>query len=319
MSLFSTTLINVIITLLYILPGFYLAKKHIMKTEHTSALSAILVYICAPCMVVSSFTALPFSTVTLKNMGIFFLATLILQGLFTAILYLLLRRKYDDARYRIFTIGSVMGNVGFFGRPIVTALFGATHPEVACYSVVFTVSMNMIIYTVGIYCLTNDKKHISLKSSVWNPVGLGVLIGLPLFLIKDFITLPGVLATAVTQLGNAVNLVGSMSTPLIMFMLGIRLANVSLANLFRRPFIYLTCLMKLVVFPLFCYLLVLPFPFDPVLKASILVLASVPGASVVSSLAELYKSEQELAANVLLLTTLLCFITMPLVTLILPG
>lgn len=319
MSLFTTTLINVIITLLYILPGFYLAKKRILKPEHTPGLSSILVNICGLCLVVSSFISLSYSVETLKNMGIFFLATLILQGLFIAILYLLLHKKYEDAKYRIFTIGSVMGNVGFFGRPIVIALFGATNPEVACYSVVFTISMNMIVYTMGIFCLTNDKKYISIKSAVCNPVGLGVLIGLPLFLVKDFITLPTVLATAAGQLGNAVNLVASMSTPLIMFMLGVRLANVSLKKLFLRPFIYLTCLCKLIVFPLFCYLLVLPLPLDPVLKASLLVLASAPGASVVSSMAELYHSEQELAANVLLLTTLLCFITMPLMTLILPG
>ena len=46
---------NVLLTLLYIIPGFLCCKTKIAKAEHLSTLSAILVYVCSPCMVVASF------------------------------------------------------------------------------------------------------------------------------------------------------------------------------------------------------------------------------------------------------------------------
>lgn len=60
------------------------------------------------------------------------------------------------------------------------------------------------------------------------------------------------------------------------------------------------------------YFLPLPEPF----KISMLVLSGVPCASVIMGLAEIHHSETELAANCVLLSTLLCLFTIPLLTLI---
>ena len=312
-SLFTTTLINVIILLIYIVPGFCFAKKKMLRTEHLPAISAILVYLCGPCLVMSAFFNLDYNASDAISMVLFFLVTLALQALFIFILYLLLKRKYADAKYRILTIGAVLGNTGFFGLPVITALFGETYPVVACYSVVFTVSMNVLVYTVGIFCLTNDRKYMSLKPAIFNPTSVGVVVGVAVYLLAPHVTLPSALAQFAGQFSGAVSIISKMSTPLCMTILGVRLANVSFKALFTRPFIYLTCALKLIAFPLFCWLLLLPMPLNAVFKASVLVLASVPNASIMLSLAELHKAETELAANTLLMTTMLCFITMPLI------
>jgi len=310
-SLFTTTLLNVIILLAYIVPGFCLAKKNMLRQEHQTAFSTILVYLCGPCLVMSAFFNMKFNTDDAVNMLLFFVVSLALQILFISILYLLLHRKYDDARYRIMTIGAVLGNTGFFGLPVVTSLFGAQYPVVACYSVVFTTSMNVLVYTMGIFCLTNDRKYISLKPAIFNPTSVGVVVGVAAYLIAPHVTVTGVAAEAAAQFSNAVTIIARMSTPLCMIILGVRLAQTSFKSLFTRPFIYVTCALKLLVFPLFCYVLLLPLPLNTVFKASILVISSVPNASVMLGLAELHKAETELAANTLLVTTLLCFITMP--------
>jgi len=116
---------------------------------------------------------------------------------------------------------------------------------------------------------------------------------------------------------NAVNLLSSMTTPLCMIILGVRLSTVRFMSLFSKPFVYIICLGKLVVFPLFCYLTVafLPLPFS--FKASVLILSAVPCASVILNMAEIHHAETELAANCVLISTLLCFITIPLLTLVL--
>lgn len=306
---FQTALTNVIITLLYILPGYISAKCRIVKPEHLSSMSSVLVYICAPCMIVHSFLSTDFSGENTRNMALFFVVTFALQVLFMLVIYVLFRKKYDDARYRILTIASVMGNVGFFGLPIIRALM-PDNPEVTCYSSVYIISMNILVFTVGIYCLTREKKYMSLRAAVLNPSVIALLVALPLHFLSVGQYVPDVLM-------NAINLLSSMTTPLCMIILGVRLSTVKLSSLFSKPFVYIICLGKLVAFPLFCYLAVafLPLPFS--FRASVLILSSVPCASVILNMAEIHHAETELAANCVLISTLLCFITIPLMTLVL--
>ncbi len=307
--LFETAFTNVLITLLYIIPGFIAEKCKIVKAQHLSSMSAVLIYICAPCLVVNSFINTDFTGEGFWKMAAFFGVTLVLQAAFMFLLYSVLRKKYDDAKYRILTIASVLGNVGFFGLPIVKALL-PEFPEVGCYSSVYIISMNMLVFTMGIYCLTKDKKYISLKSVFINPTVIALAVALPLYFFGVGKDLP-------EPLMNSISLLSSMTTPLCMIILGIRLATVSLKKLFTRPFVYAVLACKLIVFPLFCYFAVLFLPFDFPFKASVLILSAAPCASVIYSMAEIHNAEAELSANCMLISTLVSFITIPLITLVL--
>ncbi len=305
---FSVALSNVILTLIYIIPGYLLCKSKKASAEHLSTMSAVLIYIGSPCIITSSFLNLDFNIKQFYLMGLFFVITLILQAAFILILYMLFRKKYNDAKYRIFTIASVMGNVGFFGLPIIKILL-PDNPEVMCYSSVYVISMNIIVFTVGVFCLTQKRKFISLKSAIINPAVLSLPVALPLWILGANQFLPEMII-------DSVNLISRMTAPLCMVILGIRLATVSFKKLFSRPIIYLICLTKLIIFPLFCYLAVFFLPLPYSFKASILILSGVPCASIVFNLAEMHKSETELSANCVLLSTLLCFITIPILTLL---
>lgn len=56
---------------------------------------------------------------------------------------------------------------------------------------------------------------------------------------------------------------------------------------------------------------------DEALKTTVVVLSMTPAGAIIESLAELHECEQELAANVVLLTTILSVITIPVMTYIL--
>lgn len=309
MESFQIALINVLITLFYLVPGFIVRKMGKVSPDHLPTLSAVLVYIGNPFLCVSAFMSLDFSVEMTLNMLYFFLVTLVLQSLFMLVLYAILRRKEQESKYRVLTIGSVVGNVGFFGIPILRALYPA-NPELACYSTVFTLSMNILIFTVGIFCLTGDKKYMSIKSAIFNPTVFSILIAFPVYLfgLKQYFP---------DALSNAITTVGAMTTPLCMFILGIRLASAPLKRIFSRPIVYATAALKLLVFPLFCYALVYFLPFSDIFKAGILVLSGMPCASVLLSMAEIHRSETEMAANCQLVSTLLCFLTIPILTLLL--
>ena len=306
--MFSIALSNVLVTLFYLLPGFVLRKMGKAKPEHLPTLSAILVYIGTPFLEISAFMNMEFSWTDVGNMGIFFLATFAAQCLFMLAVRLILgKRRFGIPKNRLLAIGSVMGNVGFFGLPIVCALL-PDHPEAACYSTMFSLSMNILAFTVGVYCLTGDKKYMSAKAAIFNPTVFGFVLALPFYVFGLKAHLPAVLI-------GAIELIRNLTTPLCMFILGIRLASAAFREIWNKPIVYLTAACKLLVFPLFSYFLVSLFPMPDSLRWSVLILSGTPCASILLSLSELHGSEPDMAANCILVSTLLCFLTMPVLTL----
>lgn len=306
---FDVALSNVLVTLFYILPGYIICKMKRASADHLPTLSTVLIYACGPCMTISAFLALEFSLSELAKMGLFFVVSFLLQAAFMALLFLIFCRKNNDMKYRILALGSVLGNVGFFGLPIVKALL-PENPEVMCYAAVYVISMNILVFTVGVFFLTGKKESMTLRAAICNPTMLGFSVGLVLYVLGANRVLPSLLVSSIGLLGN-------MTTPLCMIILGIRLGTVSLRKLFTRPIVYMTCLGKLLLFPLFCYAAVVLLPLDPAFKASMLILSATPCASIIFNMAEIHRSETELSANCVLVSTLICFITIPILTLIL--
>ena len=99
---FDITFSNVLLTLLYILPGYIICRMGKVSPAHQSSLSGVLVYACSPCMIVSSFLSLDYSAENVASMGLFFAVTLALQTAFMLVLYLLLRSRYADSRFCCF-------------------------------------------------------------------------------------------------------------------------------------------------------------------------------------------------------------------------
>lgn len=309
MDTFLLALSNVLITLFFLIPGYVVRKMKKADPAHLPTLSGVLVYAGTPFLLVSTFMNLEYSPDILLDMLWFFLATLALQILFMLGIYALFRKRFEDIRYRILTIGSVMGNVGFFGLPIVRAIF-PEHPEMTCFCAVYMLSMNMLVFTVGVFCLTGERKYISLRASVCNPTVIGFVIALPFFFFGLKEKLPELLTSAITTVAN-------ITTPLCMIILGIRLASAPLKKIFSDPIVYLNAAMKLLVFPIFCYFAVFFFPFSEELKSAILILSGTPCAAVILSLSEMHHSDSASAANCLLVSTILSFLTIPVLTLLL--
>lgn len=299
---------NVLLTLLYILPGFVACKTKIAKSEHLSTLSAVLIYVCSPCMIVSSFMETDRTLANTTQVLLFFMVSLLIQALITLILYVIFNKKYSDVKYRMLTASFGLGNAGFFGIPIIKVLLPG-HPEVACFACIYIVGMNMITFTVGAYCLTGDKKRMALGRAFLNPSFIGFLTALLLFAVNSQSFAP-------QKLLEAISLLGKMTTPLCMIILGVRLATVSFKKLFTRPYVYIICICKLLAFPFFSLALVYFLPVSDVFKAAMFILGGTPCASVMLNIAEMYDGETELAANCVLLSTLLCVFTIPIINVV---
>ncbi len=299
---FLLPLSTVAIMVLYAVPGYLFLRTGAIRAEHIPPFAKVLLYLCQPCLTLYSFNKADYSLELLKNMGIFFLLSTVLQLLMLGGACLVLRKKCHQIRYRIFTVATVLGNVGFLGVPLLEALLPEYSNAVAL-SAAYIVSMNLISWTLGLTVITKDKTYLSVKKILLSPPFLTLLIALPLFLTGS--KLPSILETPVSLLGK-------MTTPLCMLILGMRLATVPLQELISDWRVFFTCGAKQILFPLLSFAAVAFLPLEFYIKATLLILCCCPTASVVQSLSELYGDGQQIAANTVLVSTFLSVLTIPL-------
>lgn len=309
MQVLITTAIAVATMLAYAVPGFITVKTKLIKPESISAFSVILLYLCQPMLTISSYLS---ATYTLN----FFLQLLAAFGLAAAlqvtimlVAYFVLRHKYDeDVKYRVGTIATSFGNCGFMGVPLLLAIMP---PEVrndaVAISAMFLLGLNLLGWTVGSYLISGDKKYISVKKALFNPNTIGLFIGLPLFIFG--VKLP-------TVINDMVFLLGKMTTPLCMIILGMRLATITPRDMFCSPFQYAIIGVKQIIMPLVGMALVWFIPLDFYIRQSLFILSAAPVASLTLNFSEMIGKGQKTAANLVLLGTLLSVITLPLLSLL---
>lgn len=317
MENFYITLIAVAKMLAFAAPAFLLMKYKKFSETSIQSLVTLLLYISQPCLTVYSFQK---ATLMVQNgtvakdvmlmRGLWaFLLSLVLQSAMMAISYFVLRNKQEDAKYRIFVIAATFSNSGFFGVPILEAVLGDAHPEVVMVSALFSLVMNMMCWTVVSTVITRDTKYISLKKIFINPNTIAGIVAIVL-MCADFL-FP-------TQIEGMITMLGNFSTPLCMFILGMRLALVKGKELFGDWRQYLVVLCKNVACPAFALAALLFAPIDGYIKQALFIIVCCPAANMVLSFAEMLGKGQKTAANLVLLSTIISLVTLPLMCLLLP-
>ena len=309
MEYFLVTLTAVGTMLLYAVPGYAAVKCKAVKEENISSFAFILMYVCAPCLSVYAFDHADYSKKLFLTSLAFFGLAFVVQAVVMLGAYFVLRKKYDDVKYRVATVATISGNCSFMGIPVLEAMFPG-NTDLAMLSMMFMVGMNILGWTVSSAIITQNKKYISLKKAIINPSVLGIIVALPLFLTGT--KLPAFLQVPIETLGK-------MSTPMCMIIMGMRLATVKMKSLFGSPLQYLTCAFKQLIFPLFGLVAVWFLPFDLYVKQTMFVICCTPVASVVLNFAELLGEGQETAANLVLLSTVFSVATIPVMTILLSA
>lgn len=304
---FTITLTAVVVMLLYAVPGYLLVRTKMVQPTSISAFATVLMYVCQPCLTIYSFQKVAFSAALVKNLLVFFLIALVMQSLLLGVFYLVFRKKHGDIRYRVCTLATTLGNCTFMGVPLLEALF-PEHPETVTYSLAYFLAMSVLSWTAASYIITQDRKYISVRKLVFNPAVLSMLVAIPIFVTGFHFP---------EQFDSMITLLGRMTTPLCMLVMGMRLATVKIKPIFTSGLQYFAIFIKQIVMPLLAFLILSVLPLDPVMKQTLFILAATPVASIVLNFAEMLGKGQETAANVVLLGTLLSVITIPLMSLLL--
>ncbi len=340
---FSTTALSVLLLIAMAVPGYLLVKTKMLPEKAITYLSVLLLYVSQPFLSIRSFLEVSYTPQLAINLAVVFGVSMLAQGVIFGAVWLILRRRFDDPAQSAALIGegyiggnsytnepalvaeidrcvkgranravvlaSAFGNVGFFGVPVLQFLFPDAHDAIA-YSAVFIVSLNLMSWTVGSYVLTGDKKHVSLKRALVNPQTVTLVISLPLFFA-------GVSESDLPETVNTIiGYLADMTAPLCMIILGMRFALAPLVQLFKDYRVYIASFVKILVFPLMVYLVLMPFEMDEMLRVSLVLLSGMPAATINLNLAELYGADQTTAANSILMSTVLSIITIPVLMLL---
>lgn len=288
------------------LPGFFLTKANVLKEEHIKGFAVFLLYVCSPALSIYSFQQAECNMEILINIGILLLVTTFMQVLIMGIGFLINIKTYKiDGASRVATVAAAFGNVGFFGVPILQALL-PDHPEAMVYSAVMSVMMNLIGWTLGMFMMSGDRKHVSVKNFLINPTTLCLLIALPLFFTNTSLPKPVM---------NFVEFFSKMSTPTAMTVLGMRLAFVKFKDLMDYRQV-VAIFLKLIALPLITFGIMYALPVDETLKISTYILSCMPPAAITLNFAELSNTSPKTAANIVVVGSLLVAITLPVLLLI---
>lgn len=281
--------------------GFFLRKKGILKENANEVLTQLILNITLPALILFSLD-ISFSLTKIKDFiwlvsMSFYILTL---SSFLA-MWMRRRSKLPVKQKSVYEGLIIFGNQGFIGYAVSYILLGE---QGIVYLTMFNLCYLIFIWTYGIYLFSKNKDTINWKSIFLNPGIISTLTGLVIFLLP--ISWP-------EPVSKGLKAVGEMTVPLSMMMIGILIANVKLKEIYsimKNIYLWKSAITKLLVIPFLLFpfaALSLPFP---LLVIAVLV-SGMPSAPTISLYSQKYGADTYFASSGVLLTTLLCIITIP--------
>lgn len=216
--------------------GFVLNKTKVIDSSAEKALSKILLTAVLPFMILNS------SQHTYSNEAVNGMVTCAAFGIgyyaLTLIVMRLSLKRVDmpEEERRIMVTCTVFANTGFVGFPLMEALFGAYGLLLAA---VYNLCYNLFFYTYAVY-LFSGKPKFRIVEIFKNPVSLASILAIVLFVIPW--RMP-------SFLGDTFKLIGDMTVPLSMMIMGSMLANVKIRKLISDKKAYVVSALRLVIIP----------------------------------------------------------------------
>ena len=307
--IFFVTLITVAMLLLVAMPGYIMMKKKMISEACISGFSKVLLYVSQTCLAVYTFLEIDYSPEKLAQIGIFALMSFGILMIMLIGSYLVLRKKCEKPIYRIMTIATTFSNCGFFGIPIVEALLGEAASELIVYTTIFSLVMNIAGWTVGSAIISQNIRYMSVKKIFLNPATISVAVALVIFIFSIPIE---------PNISSMIGVTGRLATPLSMLIMGMRLGTMKIRSLFTDIRVYATIAVKMIVMPLIAFACVFFLPLPSGLKMTFYIVTACPAASVVLNFSELVGEGQKEAASIVLMSTMMSVVTMPVMMLMLP-
>lgn len=322
---FLTVFVAVLSLVVLAVPGYLLQKCKLLPEKAGEAFSTLVLYGAQPLLVFMSFQK-DYTPEIAINILIVAVVAIVVHFIMFGLVALIVRNKNNEEKKKVVRYACCFSNCGYMGLPFLQMLLKDTAygDEVIIYAAMVIAIFNMLNWTVGVFMITQDKKEMSFKKVILNPTIIAVIIGALYFFIvqKPIVSLAATgtqLSSALDKIMGSLDSFGNMVTPLAMVVIGMRLANVNLKQLFLDKWAYFVCFMKLIIMSLVTMIVVSFLPISPVVKYAAFFLFSMPSATSTTLFAVKYNSDGDSASVFTLLTTVTSIVTIPLMFLLFSG
>ncbi len=326
----TVVLQQMVIIFLLIGIGMILFRRKMLSEEGSKQISGLIINVTNPALLICS--ALEDGPkASLAELGIALAAYAavfaLLIGIGFLLPYILRVPKSLHCAYQMLT---VFGNVGFIGIPLASAVLGS---ESLIFVSIFNLLFNLLIYTFGVSLLQRAAAGQAAKNTAspaahtpkgapapTNQSGIGRLRKLVnagtisaavtiLFYLGNF-RVPVIVSSTLSYAGRA-------TTLLSMLVLGVSVAQMAPKDIFSHPKLYAFTLLRQVLVPIGCVLLMQRFIDNKLILNTMLLMAAVPAANMPLMLAKQMDMDSDSISQGIILTTILSLVTVPLACLFL--
>ena len=198
---FLSAFIAVLVIVVLSVPGYALRKAKLLPDGATSVFAVFLLYISQPFLMISSMLNKQFDSSMLVNFAWVIGFAVVLQ----LIVYFAAKLSFfacsDEPAKRALLACSYLGNVGFMGIPVMNMLFPG-NSDLILYTVIYNIAFNAMVWTLGVYTVTGEKKSVNPLKIILNPPTIAVIIALPFFFCN--VQIPEQVMTPIGYLGDMI-------------------------------------------------------------------------------------------------------------------
>lgn len=282
--------------------GFVLFKCHIFDEYTNKKISALIVNVASPMLIISSIAGVEGND---KSIVFLMIGAGILMYIGFIILGKIINRIFPFPKkdWPVYECMVVFANTGFMGYPVLLDVFGQ---EAVFYASLIHMAFNFFVYTYAIMCLTKgDDSEFKLNfKQLLTPGIVLIFIGILIYLFD--IQLPSVLM-------DTVNSVGSLTAPLSMMMIGSSLAVYPIKDSFTDWRSYVFAFVRLIIVPFMTMIVCRLLHINPYYANITIITNAMPVGSMVLMLATQYNANVKIVTRNIVVSTLLSVITIPIV------
>ena len=282
--------------------GFILTRKKVISDTGRRTLTDLLLKAVLPFTIISS-SQYAYSDGMMRSI-VAVAAGAMLYYLISLITLRLIvwKTKSADSEKRVLVTTSVFANTGFVGMPIMYSLFGDGGLLLAA---IYNLIYNLFFYTYGVHLLSRRKPSVR---EYLNPVSVASVLAVILFMIPW---------RAPSFVVNAVDLVGGMTFPLSMIIMGSTLSTINIKNLFTDKRSYVVSFLRLILFPvLMAGAIILVKRFVPVAAntaLTLILMTALPSGTMNVIYSEMFDCAPKFCARTVTLTLVCMVVTMPVI------
>ena len=287
---------------LLLILGFVLFKCHIFDEYTNKKISALIVNVASPMLIISSIAGVEGSN---KSIVFLMIGAGILMYIGFIILGKIINRIFPFPKkdWPVYECMVVFANTGFMGYPVLLDVFGQ---EAVFYASLIHMAFNFFVYTYAIMCLTKgDDSEFKLNFKQLLTPGI-ILIFVGIFIYLFDIQLPSVLM-------DTINSVGSLTAPLSMMMIGSSLPVYPIKDSFTDWRSYVFAFVRLMIVPFVTMIMCRLLHIDAYYANITIITNAMPVGSMVLMLATQYNANVKIVTRNIVVSTLLSVITIPIV------